>query len=343
MRDKLVRGKECAQDRKLANDTGWDVLTFGDLTLCVEPEGKRVGKGRKGQYFAFRLTETENTVQIQDRNKPNGTRPNVMVRSNGMACLTWGGMGCLERGRNILRAMGAIIVKERLSRVDMALDLPGVDMDEFVAAFQERRYITRAKGRGFHESSGITIYLGKSPLMIRIYDKAAEMQSCRNPVKEFYMMNRRWHGVIPEKAIRVEFELGRQALKEHGIDTPDDYFRKRADLAAYLCGEWVRFTACAVDRTHTSLMAVLPLWLTVADGFKEWTGKPACLPLTPLDHGQIDVSQLEKQAVGVFLTAALTSGKATTVQTFRKYCGQAVEKRMPEPQFQRETKRRCGA
>jgi hypothetical protein len=220
------------------------------------------------------------------------------------------------------------------------LDLPGIGMDEFAAAFHERRYVTRTKARGFHESDGVSVYLGKSPLILRIYDKVAEMARGWNPVKSLLMVMRRWGGAEPEKASRVEFELRRDALKEHGIDTPADYFAKRGDLAAYLCGEWVRFTSSAVDRDNTARAAVLPLWLAVTAGFKAWTGEPTGLPLTPLDRGQVDVRQLEKQAVGVLLTAAVLCGKARDVVTFRNYSGQVIRSGLSRNNFDREKARR---
>jgi len=214
--------------------------------------------------------------------------------------------------------------------------MSGIGMGEFVSAYQDRRYITRANDRGCHESSGISIYLGKSPLRLRIYDKAAEMRSCCDPLKMYFMVMLRWAGVIPEEAIRVEFELRRESLKDHGVDTPEDYFRKRADLAAYLCGEWVRFTAAAVDRTNTTRATVLPLWQTVADGFKAWAGEPAGLPLTPLEPGKVDVRQLERQGAGVFLTAAVLSGKAGTVEEFAAYCCRVVACYLASVNWKRE-------
>lgn len=331
LRERLNRAKEAAQDPKFAKETGWDILTFVDWQLFAEPEG-----ARNGLYFAFRLNGPGVTVLIQDRQRPKKNVPNVILRSNGASCLQWGGSGCLDRGRSVLRAMGGTINAEHLTRVDMALDMPGVGMGVFHGAFLEKRYITRAKGRGFHESSGVCVYLGKSPLMLRIYDKVAEVQIHRDPVKEYNMVVHRWHETMPEEAIRVEFELRRESLKEHGIDTPDDYFRKRADLAAYLGGEWVRFTSETVNRTNTSRMAVLPLWQTVADGFKGWTGEPAGFPLTPLERGKVDVRQLEKQGMGTLLTAAVLSGKAETPEDFTVFCRRVLTQYLARVNWQRE-------
>jgi len=331
LHDQLLRAKEVAQDTKLAKESGGDMVTFGEWQLLVAPSGMHCGV-----HYAFRLSGPGVLVLMQDRQRPRDMAPNVMVRSDGRACLQWGGMGCLERGRALLVSMGAKIEREMLSRVDLALDVPGVGMGEFAAAYQDRRYITRAKDRGCHESSGISIYLGKSPLRLRIYDKRAEIVSGCDPLKTANMLDKRWHGMFPQAAIRVEFELRREALKEHGIDTPDDYFCKRADLAAYLCNEWIRFTVDAVDRANTTRATVLPLWLTVADGFRAWTGEPAGLLLTPLEPGYVNVEQLERQGVGVLLTAAVQSFKANNVEQFTEYCGRVVADYLVRANWKRE-------
>ena len=166
------------------------------------------------------------------------------------------------------------------------------------------------------------------------------MKAGHNPLKSFFMWAHRWHEQEPEKAIRVEFQLGREALKERGIDSPEDYFAKRGDLTAYLCNEWVRFTTGSVDRTNTSRAEVLPIWLKVADGFREWAGNPAGLSLAPLDRGQIDVRQLEKQGVGVLLTAAVLCGKAEDLDMFLAYYKRVIVKLLPEPLFRKEVIRR---
>jgi len=327
--------KEAAQDERMAREGG-DLVAFGEWAMIVAPGGASCGV-----YFAFRLAGHGVVVLLQDRQKPKAEVGNVIVRFDGTACLQWGGFGCLERARALLVAMGGLIIKEKLSRVDMALDVSGVGMEAFDAAYREERHIMQAKKRRRIEENGaITLYFGKAPLMLRIYDKAAEIRESCDETKRFLMLLHRWQTGIPKQAIRVEFELRREALKERGIDTPDDYFLKRADLAAYLCSEWVRFTASAVDRDNTVRAAVLPHWQAVADGFKRWTGERKGLPLMPLEPGQVDVRQLEKQGVGALLTALVLSGNAVSKKKFAAYCQQARARFLAGVNWKREVARR---
>ena len=67
--------------------------------------------------------------------------------------------------------------------------------------------------------------------MCRIYDKKAEVELKANPHINLCMRVYRWKcNEMPSAATRVEFELRREALKERGIDTVEDYYVKRADL-----------------------------------------------------------------------------------------------------------------
>lgn len=307
LHDRLKQAKEAAGDWERTRH-GFDMIAFGEYQASVRASGASVGKNGKGMHYAYVL-EVEGLI-IQIANKACYRRPmaNVVLRVNGLLCLKIGATTALEKGRALIHSMGGEIAEEKLSRVDLCLDMPGVAMDEFVAAYREERFIGRMKKPTFIESEGISLYFGKHPLMLRIYDKAAELKGSKDVLKLFLMLERRWHGEIPAQAIRVEFQVGRAALKMHGIAGPDTYFKKRPDLVGYLCQEWFRFSAGMVDRQNTSRAATLPLWLDVETGFKAWTGKENGESLAPLDQQAVDVEQLVKQSIGAMLTAAVLGG-----------------------------------
>ncbi|MBU1735846.1 MAG: replication initiation factor domain-containing protein [Verrucomicrobia bacterium] len=308
-RDKLEIYKELAAHEEVPKEfKRWDV---NGIEVNVEPAGAKLGHKNKGSYFAYKMEYGEITVLIADHPSPRGSIPNVVIRINGEACLIYGAINCLKHGRDFIACLGGIIRKEKLSRVDIALDMPGVGMSDFFAAFNEKRYICRAKSRGFTESNGLTLKFGESPLLLRIYDKLAETQKRANPLKAFAIKDRRWDGVIPGQAARVEFELKREALKERGIDSPDDYFMKRADLVNYLVRGWFRFTSEVVDRENKnqSRAEVLPLWKEVQTAFESWAGSPAGCSLAPLNREAVDVTQLFKQMLGLGKAAARYQGK----------------------------------
>ncbi len=51
-------------------------------------------------------------------------------------------------------------------------------------------------------------------------------------------------------AMRVEFQIRRDGLKSHGIDSVQDYFDRQNSLGRYLTTEWLRLTLdhVAVER-----------------------------------------------------------------------------------------------
>jgi hypothetical protein len=295
-------------------ENGWPVN--------VDRIGARLGCGTKGPYFAYKMEYVGMTIMIAERMLAHKIIPNVVIRIGGEPCLFNGSHRCLTLGREFIAGLGGTTIKEKLSRVDVALDMPGVDMGEFEAAFNEGRYICRAKSVGYHKSTGVTLRFGESPLMLRIYDKLAESGTQSNSLKRAHLIFYRWGGEVPKYACRVEFELRRESLKEVGIDTVADYYTKRSDLVQYLTYDWFRMTADKVKRENKnqSRAKVSALWQEVQTSLANWAGIPPGLALSPLDRKQVDVTQLLKQAFGVLKTAASYQGReAQTVNDFLSY------------------------
>jgi hypothetical protein len=257
----------------------------------------------------------------------------VMVRVPGAACLYPGAHDCYEKATRMIEALGGTIRHNRLSRVDICLDMRDVSLDEFYKPFSENRYICRSredtayvpqKGNG-----GMTLYFGKAPLQCRIYDKLKEVEKRANPHKRLCMRVYRWGPILPNAATRVEFELRRAALKERGIDAVEDYYAKRADLVYYLTTKWLRFTANKVDRENKnqSKSRTLPLWNQVRKALEKWAGSPPGLSLVPLPKEQADVQNLLKQLIGVGQTAAGYQGQEiTTIEELLAYIEASTSK-----------------
>ncbi|NCC94381.1 MAG: hypothetical protein EOM10_14035 [Opitutae bacterium] len=269
-------------------------------------------------------------IKIQDRAAPKNECPNVLVEIDGLVCLELGDRGALELAYDLIRQMGGEIDQVKLSRIDVCLDMPGVGMDEFATAAAEWRYVSRLKNhRGWEsgdrekKSSGRTVLFGKLPLQLEVYDKLAEVRASRNSRKLELMMARRWNGEMPAQAVRVEFRLGRAKLREFGIDTPEDFYRKRRTLVDYLCRDGFRFTTGPVDRLNTSRAATLPLWMEVHAAFAAWAGQPNGEVLEPLPHGPVDVTGLLRSGYG--LLRAIGRAQDRQAVGFEDYCAWVEE------------------
>jgi len=308
LNNRLKRAKEDAAVE--GAPPGFCDIYFMGGSATVSPSGVPEG----GVYFAYKLTYEEVSVLIAERESPHKTFPSVRIVISGTGCLYPGVTECYEKANRMIEALGGKIVRNKLSRVDICLDMPEVEIDPLDRAFLEKRYICRAVATARHSGTGVTIAFGKSPLMCRIYDKKAEVALKANPHKNLCMRVYRWKcNEMPSAATRVEFELRREALKERGIDTVEDYYAKRADLVHYLTN-WLRFTANKVDRENKnqSKARTLPLWNKVRKAFKRWAGEPPGRSLEPLPKEKANVRNLMKQALGVVKAAAGFQGKEIT-------------------------------
>lgn len=291
-------------------------------TAEVDRIGARMGNKRTGLYYAYKLHTEYLTILIAEQAEPHKTKPSAVIRADGTACLLEGAHACYQEGMKIIQELGGRVIQNKLSRVDICLDIPGETMEPFDKAYYEERYICRAKSHARLCSGGITVQLGTYPLMLRIYDKKAEVQKKNNPTQLLGMQINRWGGQMPESAIRVEFELGRDFLKKKGVDSVDDYYRKRAALLKYVSHDWIRFTQNQVDRENKnqSKAKTLALWLHVQEFFLQWAGSDWNVSLAPLEKSKANVSHLTKVAAGVIKTAAKEQGiSIQTTEAFLDY------------------------
>ena len=321
LRARLQAVKDSAGHKGETHSKGIEHAQFGPYLVRVWPTGSRIGK--EGPYFAFVGEYAGIVIKIQDRAAPKNECPNVLVEIDGLVCLELGDLGCLELACDIIRRLGGEIDHIKLSRVDFCVDMPGVGTDEFAAAAAERRYVSRLKRHRGWESDGRTVQFGKLPLQLVIYDKLAEVMTKQNPRRQALMVDRRWNGAVPAQAVRVEFRLGRTKLREFGIDTPEDFYRKRRTLVDYLCRDWFRFTADPVDRANTTRAATLPLWLDVHEAFAVWAGQSNGEVLEPLPHGPVDVTGLLRSGYG--LLRAIGRAQDRQAVGFEDYCAWVEE------------------
>ena len=297
LRPRLLAVKESAGHKGELRHKGIEHAQFGPYLVRVWPTGSRIGK--EGPYFAFVGEHAGVVIKIQDRADPKNECPNVLVEIDGLVCLELGDLGALELAYDIIRHLGGEIDQVKLSRIDFCVDMPGVGMDEFMAATREERFVTRGKYLRKIELFGNTLEFGRPPIVLQIYDKRAEVRAKQNPVRRALMVDRRWNGAVPAQAVRVEFRIGREKLKAFGIDTPEDFYRKRRTLVDYLCRGWFRFTSNPVDRLNTTRAITLPLWEQVHEAFAAWAGMPNGEVLEPLPRGPVNVDHLLKQSYGI--------------------------------------------
>lgn len=187
--------KLLSENRYRTRFKGVQVIEFGGHKAKLMARAPAMGSD--SIRMSFYLVIDGVVFLLSDRRSASGCSPNVVVQVPGQQCLRKPGKQLLKFIRSVINGAGGVIICEKLSRVDLALDLLDVSMDTFWSAYQENRFITRAKHhRQIGGTEGRTVYFGKPPLSLCIYDKAAQLKtlSGQHLMGELYLLRHLWAG-----------------------------------------------------------------------------------------------------------------------------------------------------
>jgi hypothetical protein len=295
------------------NDRTGDLVRFGGMNFLVRPCGANAGDGKKFVHFRWQL-QCENglIIQLMRREHPHQTMPNGNVRATSLLLMQIGAKAVWQLAKKLLRAMGCVIERNKLSRVDPCVDMPEMSIQTLCAAHSAGHRVTRARASAAYESEDHIVctdssehsfgrkptgfVVGKSPLKVRVYDKFRESNHVLEKITA--VVSYRW-GYWTTKAVRVEFSIARERLKKFGVDTVEHWFTKRAEICEQLCTKCFRLTNGPVDPDHADRSETLPEWLLVQAAFAEWAGKPDYINLVPLPVQSVPAMNLLQQIVGL--------------------------------------------
>jgi len=135
-----------------------------------------------------------------------------------------------------------------VSRVDLFADWQGWSL----CGDDRHRFVCRAKSRvTYEENDSFTGFLfgrrGMHTVSARIYDKTLEMKHSKAGYWEDI-----WGAAYDrsEPVTRVEFELGRQGLKEFGLRGPDEVVGAAGGMWSYCTGDWLSLRDPTADATR---------------------------------------------------------------------------------------------
>lgn len=226
-------------------------------------------------------------VQVDPRESDGRHLYNGRIRITGRACLLLGMEAALGMARRVVAWLGGEIKDEWVKVIHVCMDLPGVEVDEFVEPFRRRQFTTTAKEwairDGVDGSTGYTVGKSSGRLRLNVYDKLADIATNHDGVYEQAYVDRRCGGAKPPAATRVEYQVGREWLTEHELDTPEDVLGRLADLVSKLTAAegdeayaFFRLTDQVPDRANKNQQraGVLQLWACVVDEFRRRIGEP---------------------------------------------------------------------
>lgn len=207
-------------------------------------------------------------------------------------------------------------VQDIVSRIDMYTDVEtniqstGIDKQD--------HHVTRATTCAtYHSSRHLTgVQIGKSEIVLRIYDKLQEMKEKRATEKEMFFIEK-W-GKNPESVTRVEFQLRRPAVVElFGPGSTDWQSIKPAlpGVYAYLVN-WFRHTEESVaplrESNNQHLAESSSFWKKVEQAADSWRDKFGKIIKIFRDKKQkhLNIAPLVEQAAGCLMSVVAALGHA---------------------------------
>ena len=296
--------------------------------VYVQRMGLKRGQGG-GTYFDYRFTYQGIPICLAKRRSMVGESANVFVQLRGNECLLHGAVEAHRKVADLLARLGAgEIHDEKISRIDLRLDVVGLPITTFKELIDRRCFVTRSRYVQDWENKATLIWtgvtVGKHPRELRIYDK--KYQQMRKYDAEIYqaLVDRCWCGVDPEHAIRIEYQLGRNYLKRFEIHSLADVQANLGSLLNQLSTEFFRLTASPIvsSEKHQSRAEVHPLWAGVQSALLEHAQVPA-QKLVPIRYECVEPRKLIAQAVGCLVSALLQRSQAFT--TFSDFLQLLVE------------------
>ena len=142
------------------------------------------------------------------------------------------------------------MIKESMSRVDFCFDykLPEID-------FNEDNFVSYSKKDSKHREGGAvqTFTLGKGDVVLRVYDKIAEIRQQSDKVWFFALWG------VESDVWRIEWQIRKPILKVFGISTFDELQEKQGGLLYYLAYDHDTLRQ-PNDDSNRSRWPLHPLW-----------------------------------------------------------------------------------
>lgn len=158
----------------------------------------------------------------------------------------------------IIREFGEVEGTPCVSRADLCVDFV---TDHDLRSLTINQFVTRARSISVHTVdrvfSGYSIGQG-SDLSARLYDKTMEIEeSGKHYYKEIWKsLGWSWEMIV----FRLEYQLKRRILAEHGITTVSDLLQRQGALWRYLTTHWLKVTNPSPTDTTQSRWPLHPLW-----------------------------------------------------------------------------------
>ena len=216
------------------------VISLGSREFLLHPYGSSSG-------YPFVISNPDCTIEFGEFNHPS-----FFVTFRSEALWREGAKALHERFLAWAESVGLHVVKpEGLSRVDFSFDyyLPTVD-------FTEDAFVSlSAKDARYREDGKLqTLSFGKGDVVLRFYDKVAEIAQQSEKVWLFDLWGR------ASDVWRIEWQIRKDILRRFGIRTFADLDDSQGDLLRYVAHEHDTLRVPSAD-SNRSRWPLHPLWV----------------------------------------------------------------------------------
>lgn len=224
------------------------VINLGGIEFLLQPYGSSSG-------FPFVISNPDFKISFGEFNSPS-----FSVKFSSLALWREGAFSLHQRFMQWAEGLGLIAVRqEGLSRVDFSFDyhLPVTDFNEdsFVSLNdKDTKHRNKRKNQ--------TFMLGKSDIVLRVYDKIAEIEEQSGKSWFFELWG------IAENVWRIEWQVRKAILKRFGIRTFTDLRDNQGDILRYLVNEHTTLRE-KNDDSNRSRWPLHPLWLDLQAQIEE--------------------------------------------------------------------------
>jgi hypothetical protein len=220
-------------------------IEIGGIEFFLQPYGTKSG-------YPFLIENEDMSIQFGEFNEPSFyvTYSSIALWHKGVAALHRQFMDWSHR-------VGLdAVCDESLSRVDFTFDyfLPEIDFneDDFVS-------LSAKDSQHRNERQVQTFSLGKGDVMLRVYNKVAEINEKSKKTWFFDL----W-GSITENVWRIEWQVRKELMRRFGIRTFSDLFEGQGDILRYLSQEHTTLRIPNED-SNRSRWPLHPLWQSLQD------------------------------------------------------------------------------
>lgn len=270
--ERLAAEKEAARFAKSRQSTA---IRLGGEEFLLASHGT-------GSGYPFLIENAAFSIQFGEFNKPN-----FFVTFRSFALWQFGAAALHHRFLDWAASLGLMPYRpESLSRVDFTFDYR-LDLD-----FDEDAFVTQAAKDNKHRKNGRaqTFRIGEGPLVLRIYDKSAEIAEKSQKTWFFDLWG------IKDDVWRIEWQARKEWLRRLGIRTFGDLAERQGDLLRVLVFDHTSLRTRTAD-SNRSRWPIHPMWADLQERVAALDGLGV---VREIDPAQLLDERLTRMAVSIY-------------------------------------------